>query len=243
MRRLLCLTLCVFLYQSLFVVAADSKIAAPDKATVGNLVLIDGSGAVGKVTWVVNDPDVTVFTSQKDPKQIVVSCSVAKFVKIRQQAEDNQGHSSDTIIIQFVGDDGGKTPPAPAPAPMPDVTPKPGVLPQGKFGVSQGAHDKAIAVESKDRKAEAGKFVAAFESLQNDFKSGAINPKSAQAVSGGINKACTSVSADMQKRWLPVFGSWWTSKILELWDSSQLESKDDWVQLIEETNLGLKAVK
>jgi hypothetical protein len=227
---------------SLFI-GADAKITAPDKAPVGQFVLIDGAESAGTLTWSIPDREVSVFTSS-DAKQIVVFCPGARFCKIRLSAVEGSTHSTDVVIVEFTGDQPAPAPkPDVKPEPKPDVKPKPGkVLPAGRFGVSQPSHDKSLEVECSDRKSDTAKVIAALESLQAEFRADKINPKASLQVSGAINKACLSLPADQQRRWLPSFGSWWTTMLRDLWDAGKLSTKEDWILLIEETLIGLKAV-
>ncbi|MDB5390867.1 MAG: hypothetical protein JWM11_6513 [Planctomycetaceae bacterium] len=226
----------------------EAKITAPEKAPACQFVLIDGSESAGTLTWTVPDREVSVFTSA-DSKQIVVFSPTAKFCKIRLTAAEGTSRSADAVVVEFVGEMPGPSPaPAPGPAPNPDAKPDvkpppPGkVLPAGKFGISQKAHEKSLEVECPDRKAETAKVIAALESLQAEFRAGKISPQSPLQISGAINRACLSLPAGQQKRWLPSFGSWWTTTLRDLWDAGRLMTRDDWILLIEETLIGLKAV-
>jgi hypothetical protein len=217
------------------ILGAEAKIDAPDKAPTSQFILIDGVGATGKLTWAVPDREVSVFTAA-DSKQIVIYCPPpSRLVTIKQHAVDSAGKSTDTVVIDFRQDY------KPDPAKPDEVKPNK-TLPAGRFGITQKCFQKASEVESTDRKGDAAKLIAALEALQNEFRTDQINPSTPQQVSGAINRACHGLTADQQKRWLPTFGSWWTVFIRDLWDAGQLATKEDWIQLIEETLIGLKAV-
>jgi hypothetical protein len=85
-------------------------------------------------------------------------------------------------------------------------------------------------------------MVDALESLQGEFSGDKVSPKSPSQVSGAINKAFLGLPADQQKRWLPTFGSWWTTQLRDQWDGGKLVTKEDWILFIDETLTGLKAV-
>jgi hypothetical protein len=231
-----------------FILTVDAKISAPEKAAVGQFVLIDGAESSGTLTWAIPDREVSVFTSP-DSKQIVLFSPSARFCRIRLVATDGTAHSADVVVLEFIGESPRPAPvpgpiPVPTPGPKPDVKPPhPGrVLPAGKFGISQKAHDKSLDVECPDRKAETAKVIAALESLQTEFRSDKVNPSAPLQVSSAINRACLSLPAEQQKRWLPSFGAWWTTTLRDLWDAGKLLTKEDWILLIEETLIGLKAV-
>lgn len=229
---------------------ADAKISAPEKAPVGQFVLIDGAESSGSLTWTVPDREVSVFIAP-DSKQIVVFSPSARFCKIRLVAAEGSAHSADAVVVEFTGESPSPAP-APHPAPKPDSKPdsKPDIrpprpgkgLPAGKFGISQKVHDKSLEVECPDRRVETAKVIAALESLQTEFRSDKINPRAPLQVSGAINRACLSLPVEQQKRWLPSFGAWWTTILRDLWEAGKLTTREDWILLIEETLIGLRAV-
>lgn len=229
MKVLLCL--------SVLLLGADARIKAPDSAPVGEYTLVDGTDAVGRVEWSVSDPEVRVYTSQ-DGKQIVLVAPTPRIVKVRQVASDAAGKSADVALIDFRG---GK----PVPGPVLPVVPMPDAkLPAGRFNIAQPAHDKAAEVRvvtSDQRKAEALLLAAKLTTVRDRIQSGAIKADDPGHVMDAIRRANGELPKDVQARW-NVWGTWWGQVLFGQWKAGGLKAANDWITILDETILGLKAV-
>lgn len=228
----------------LSLLGAEAQIDAPATAKVGEFVLIDSAGSVGQVTWAVPDQQVSHFISG-DRKQLVLHCPSPRFVKVRLTATDATGTSSDVVVIEFTGN--GK--PQPAPAPLPDVkpvVPEPDKkLPAGRFAIAQPAHDKAAEVKvatGDQRKTEALLLAAKLAIVRDRIQSGAIKGDDPGIVMHAIRAANAELPKDVQARWHG-WGVWWGQTLFAHWKAGKLNAANDWSDVLDETILGLKAVK
>lgn len=219
---------------------ADAKIKSPDSAIVGEFLLIDGAESTGSLAWEIRDADVSMFASA-DAKQIVVFCPSPRKVLVTLTAKDSTSTSVDYAVIKF-----GGVAPLPAPEPAPDVKPeppKPKVLPDGKYKVSQGSHDHAMKVEARAerRRVEAESVAKQLEKLRDKIRSKELDPSNTDALKTAIHNATGELPPDVQKRWNG-WGSWWGNLIMKFVFGRSLQSAADWILFLEETILGLRAV-
>lgn len=225
----------------LSLLGADAQINAPATAKVGEFVLIDAADSVGSLTWAVPDQQVSHYVAPGG-KQIVLHCPSARFVKVRLTATDNAGKSSDVAVIDFTGD--GK--PLPAPAPMPDKPQpqpvKPNVLPDGRFKLAALVRDEAAKVQTADRQSEAALIAAKLTDISGKLKTGSLSAADPSIVMKAIQQANGTLPRDVQQRWHG-WGQWWGRQLYDRWKADQIKTASDWAAVIDETCLGLKAVK
>lgn len=228
----------------LSLLGADAQIDAPATAKVGEFVLIDATGSTGQLTWAVSGQRVSHFVGS-DSKQLVIHAQQPGFVKVRLTASDAAGKSSDVALIEVTGN--GK--PQPAPAPMPDVNPvvpEPDKkLPAGRFAIAQPAHDKAAEVKvatGDQRKTEALLLAAKLTQVRDRIQSGAIKGDDPGIVMHAIRAANAELPRDVQARWHG-WGVWWGQALFAQWKAGCLKASNDWSDVLDETILGLKAVK
>ena len=228
----------------LSLLGADAQIDAPATAKVGEFVLIDATGSTGQLTWAVSGQRVSHFVGS-DSKQLVIHAQQPGFVKVKLTATDATGKSSDVAVIEFTGD--GK--PLPAPAPLPDakpVVPMPDAkLPAGRFAIAQSAHDKAAEVKvttGDQRKTEALLLAAKLTQVRDRIQSGAIKGDDPGIVMHAIRAANAELPRDVQARWHG-WGVWWGQALFAQWKAGCLKASNDWSDVLDETILGLKAVK
>ena len=223
---------------------AEAKLDAPATAKVGEFVLIDATGSTGQLTWAVSGQRVSHFVGS-DSKQLVIHAQQPGFVKVKLTATDATGKSSDVAVIEFTSD--GK--PLPAPAPMPDVKPvvpmPDAKLPAGRFSIAQPAHDKAAEVKvapGDQRKTEALLLAAKLTQVRDRIQSGAIKGDDPGIVMHAIRAANAELPKDVQARWHG-WGVWWGQALFAQWKAGCLKASNDWSDVLDETILGLKAVK
>ena len=228
----------------LSLLGADAQIDAPATAKVGEFVLIDATGSTGQLTWAVSGQRVSHFVGS-DSKQLVIHAQQPGFVKVKLTATDATGKSSDVAVIEFTVD--GK--PLPAPAPLPDakpVVPMPDAkLPAGRFAIAQSAHDKAAEVKvttGDQRKTEALLLAAKLTQVRDRIQSGAIKGDDPGVVMHAIRAANAELPKDVQARWHG-WGVWWGQALFAQWKAGCLKASNDWSDVLDETILGLKAVK
>ena len=234
--------------------AAEARAKVPATAAACSYVLLDGTASTAskRLTWKIPDPDVLVYRSG-DGRQIVIYVPSPRSLCLNLEAVDSD-NSTDTqlVCIKITGD--GVTPAPvipPIPVPIPDpVEPKPvvpvvPVLPAGRFLLAQSAFDQASKLTHATRAIEVPKVVAQLERLRDRIKSGEVNVGSLLSLKAGLDKLVSENKEALGPSityWSP-WGDWWASAMKALYTSSKLATAADWIAAIDETILGLKAVK
>lgn len=230
----LVVVLCALLF------GADAKVKAPDSAPVGVPVLVDAGESVGDLEWDTADPEMVLFPAIRGGRQAYVQRLKPGLGKFWVKATDKAGPSTSREVIMFTG-----SAPTPAPEPVPDkpqpppAPDKPVKLPDGKFKISQGAHDKVPRSERKRQEAEA--VAKQLEDLRDRIKRGEVDTSKILVLKAEMRKATGSLPRDVLSRWVE-WGKWWGEFLTSLWMGGSLKTAADWVLLLEETILGLKAV-
>lgn len=220
---------------------ADAKVKSPETAPVGQPILVDAGDSVGELTWDTNDPDVVIFTAIRGAKQAYVQRLTPGVGRFWVLAKDSAGTSVSREVIVF----GGEAP-QPAPSPMPDVPspPAPDVkpakpLPEGKFRIAQKAHDKVPRSERKRIESEA--VAKQLEGVKDKIKRGELDPTRIGDLKAEIRRATGELPPEIKHRWAD-WASWWGSVLTSLVFGGSLKTAADWILLLEETILGLRAV-
>lgn len=220
---------------------ADAKVKAPDTAVVGQPILIDASESVGELEWDTNDPDVVIFPAIRGGRQAYVQRLSPGVLRFWVIARDKAGSSKWTEAIVCTGDA-----PQPAPSPMPDVPAPPGPdvkpakpLPDGKFKIAQKAHDKVPRSERKRLECEA--VAKQLEGVKDKIKRGELDPTKIGELKAEIRRATGELPPDIKHRWAD-WASWWGNFLTDLVFGGTVKTAADWILLLEETILGLRAV-
>lgn len=220
---------------------ADVKVVVPDSAEAGQPVLIDASESIGDLTWDTADPDLVIFPAIRGGKQAYVQRLKPGNGRFTVTAKDAAGTSRTTEILTFTPGDI----PSPAPSPMPDVVPGPQPkLPDGKFRIAQGTHDEACKVKvsrKEQRRLEAQELATKLAAIRDRVKSGELDATKPQVMLTEIQRANKTLPADVQSRWAE-WGNWWGKFLYGLWTAGKLVGQAEWLAILEETILGLKAV-
>lgn len=219
---------------------ADAKVTALETAAVGDYVLIDASESVGTVSFDVPDPDAELFI-RTDTKQALVRCPKEKRIRYCVTVKDGSGTSVCRDVIDFTGE--VEVRPEPAPGPLPPSPPgPPPKLPDGRFKVSQASYDQAMLVNSGQRAGDAGLVLKQLEALKSKIASGAVNPSEIDEMKTAVRSATSSLPADVLRRWNG-WGLWWGKSIVTGISGGTLKTAGDWVAFLDETIMGLKAVR
>ena len=210
-----------------FCYSAEAKICAEAKQSVGQFALIDGSDSTASksLRWTIPDHGVALFT-RSDSRQIVLWSETPRHVTVLLTAIDNDGkQDSQTLTIEFVGD----TPPKPEPAPpRPDNGP-----PADPHGLLPDLIAKAKEVQTTDRPGDIKHMLSALESLRDDFKSGKVDASKKMQVGIAIKSRVNNLPIEIQRRWMPGFGRWWTQRLVDLYNAGKLLTNEDWVAILE----------
>ena len=226
--------LCVLL------LGADAKVKAPVTAPVGVPVLVDAGESIGELEWDSVDPEMVLFPAIRGGKQAYVQRLKPGLGRFSVKARDKDSTSTSREVINFTGEA-----PAPAPGPMPDEPPmpppdaKPVKLPEGKFKISQAAHDKVPRAERRRQEAES--VAKELEGLKDRIKRGEVDATSISAMKTEMRLATGRLPADVRGRWAD-WGNWWGKFLTGLVFGGSLKTAADWITLLEETILGLRAV-
>ena len=220
---------------------ADAKVKAPDTAPIGVPVLVDAGESVGDLDWDTADPDIVIFPAIRGGRQAYVQRLKPGVGKFWVCARDKAGVSTCREVIMFEG-----SAPRPAPEPMPDkpapgppVPDKPAKLPEGKYKIAQGAHDRVPRSERKRQ--EAAAVSKQLEGLRDRIKSGEVDPTKLSELKAEMRKVTGELPPEIRNRWAD-WGNWWGKFLTSLVFGGTLKTAADWVLLLEETILGLKAV-
>lgn len=221
---------------------ADAKVSAVQSAVAGDYVLIDASESKGTLTWSVTTPDAKLFVATNS-KQALLYCPTAKLCRFSLTATDAAGTSICRDVIEFTSDSPQPEPaPAPMPpAPLPGPPPMPKKLPDGKFALAQPCCDQACQVQAAKRKAEAEALAEKLTGIRDRIKSGEIDTSKPAELMLAIQRANKSLPDDVQRRW-SAWGTWWGRSLHGIYVAGKLANEADWITVIEETILGLKAV-
>lgn len=215
---------------------AEAKVKCPPSAVVGQPVLIDASESIGDLEWDTADPDVVIFTAIRGGKQAYVQRLSPGMARFWVRARDKDGTDTSKEVIPVSGDG-----PAPAPDPMPQPAPdnKPVKLPDGRYKIAQGTHDRAPRSERRKQEAEA--VAKQLEQVRDKIKRGEVDPTNIAALKSEIRKATSELPTDVKHRWAD-WASWWGQFLTSLVLGGSVKTAADWVLLLEETILGLRAV-
>lgn len=221
---------------------ADAKVSAAPSAVAGEYVLIDASGSKGSLTWSVSTPDAKLFV-ETGTKQALLYCPTAKLCRFSLTATDAAGTSICRDVIEFTGDSPQPEPaPAPMPpAPIPGPQPMPKKLPDGKFALAQPCCDQACQIQAAKRKSEAEALAAKLAGIRDRIKAGEIDTSKPTELMFAIQQANKTLPDDVQRRW-SAWGTWWGKSLHGIYVAGKLATEADWITVIEETILGLKAV-
>lgn len=235
------------LFVSAAVHAADVAVTYPLTAPACSYVEINatGSHASAGIEWQLADQDGELWLSP-DRRRALVRAPSPRTLQVILLGRDTDGRSAVKVVsIQMTGD--APPPPAPRPEPVkpepvkPDP-PKPDPVKPGRFGIAKEATEQAAKVETSNRKVEAEQIALVALTVRAQFVAGKLQPTTMLAVGKGIETAVATLPAEIQRKWLPTFGSWWTGRLRALWVAGQLTSAQDWIDVIDETVLGLRAV-
>lgn len=218
--------------------AAEAKIIADPQSVVGQFALIDGSESTATkgLRWTIPDHGVALFT-RSDSRQIVLWSAEPRHVSVLLTAIDDNGkQSSQTVTIEFVAINPEPKPPSPAPEPGPNDNPSDphGILPE--------MIAKAKDVQTSDRPGDVKHMVAALESLRDDFKSGRVDATKKMQVGVAIKSRVNNLPVEIQRRWMPGFGRWWTQRLVDLYNAGKLLTNEDWGAILELTIFALKGL-
>lgn len=219
---------------------ADAKVISLESAAVGDYVLIDASESTGAVSFSATDPDAELFI-RTDSKQALLRCPKPKRIRYCVTAKDGSGTSVCRDVIDFTGEEAVK--PEPAPGPMPPAPPGPAPkLPDGRFKVSQASYDQAMLVNASQRQADAVLVAKQLEKLRDKVKSGQVNPSEINEMKSAVRSATSELPHDVLRRWNG-WGAWWGKSIVSGISGGTLKTSGDWVTFLDETIVGLKAVR
>lgn len=221
-------------------VGADAKINAPATAPAGQLLLIDGSESTGSLMWTVADPEVSLLES-RDKKQIVVFVPTPRKTLITLQAKDSAGESTDYHVLRSEGTDSTPAPKPDKPKPSPAVPGKP--LPPGTFNISQPCCDEACKIKSGQRKADADLISTHLAELRDRIRSDkTLDCGDLPTMQTEVMRATKGLPMAIKTRWLD-WATWWSRELCGRAAEKQLATSTAWVAFLDETILGLKAVK
>ncbi len=219
---------------------ADAKVTALESAAVGDYVLIDASDSVGTLSFDVKDPDAELYLASGG-KKALITCPKSKRVRYCVTAKDGSGTSVCRDVIDFTGDGAEKPEPAPKPVPVTPPGPAP-KLPDGRFKVAQASYDQLMLVSAGQRASDAALIVKQLAKLRDKVTAGEVDPTEIGEIKPAVFAATKELPQDVRKR-CNGWGVWWGNAIVTAISGGTLKTKSDWLTFLDETMLGLKAVK
>lgn len=234
--------------------AAEAKVAYPTKAASYEYFELNAtqSSASAGLEWQIADREIEAWYSP-DRRRVLLRVPTPRLVQVILIARDLDSHNDVRIVSIAITDQAvpiPPKPPPPVPQPIPDPQPTPApqptpqpTVPAGRFGIAAEVLEQAAKITSPTRREDAEQIAKVALSVRDQFTSGKLQPTTMLQVGRGIETAVNTLPQEIQQRWLPTFGAWWTSKLRELWMAGQLKTVADWRDVLEETAAGLRLVK
>lgn len=231
--------------------AAEVHVVYPQSSPACDYFQVNAtaSHASAGIEWQLADQEAELWIAP-DGRRALIRVPTPRLLQLIAIARDVDGRNAVKIIsVNITGESPEPRPPAPKPepSPKPDVAPSPPAPVPGptvpSFGLVEQVKAEALKVKSEDLKAEAAQFAALCVGVKAKIKAGELQASSPAEIGNAIDSAVKALPKDVQKRWLPTFGKWWTVKLKSLFLEGKLNTTIDWCVLIDETSAGLMLVQ